>query len=85
MTLKFKTKEEARAFLRKVMGPEKRILEGKEREHVLLMLAFTTPDAVSNNQHSWSEVYKRGSKHWCVTTFPDGEIIVEDILDETDT
>ena len=27
------TKEEARAFIRKVMGPERRTIEGDEKEH----------------------------------------------------
>ena len=77
----FKNEQEAQAFLRKVMGPPRRVLEGKEREQVLLMLAFTTPDSVSNNQHSWTEEYKQGGRHWCVTTISNEPVIVEEILD----
>lgn len=73
------TPEEARAFIRKVMGPPRRVLEGAEREQTLTMLALIGPSATSNNQHSWSEDYVQGSKHWCVTTFAGGDAIVEEI------
>jgi hypothetical protein len=79
------SKKEAQAFLRKVMGPHRRELQGKEREQVLLMLAFTTPDSSSNNQHSWSEDYIQGGRHWRVTTVSNEVVIVEEILDETNT
>jgi hypothetical protein len=78
------TPEEAQAFLRRVMGPPRRVLEGTEREQVLLMLAFTTPDSFSNNQHSWSEDYVQGGRHWCVTTISNEVVIVEEIEHETD-
>jgi hypothetical protein len=82
MTLKFKTKQEAQLFLRKVMGPPKRTLEGKEREQVLLLLAMMEPCAVSNNQRSWTECYQIGSTDYQVTTFPDGDVIVDIMLTE---
>jgi len=73
------TTEEAQAWIRKVMGPPRRVLEGAEREQTLTMLALIGPTVTSNNQHSWSEDYIQGGKHWCVTTFPGGESIVEEI------
>lgn len=73
------TPEEARAWLRKVMGPPRRTLEGKEKEQTLTMLALIGPTVTTNNQHSWSDDYIHGGKHWSVTYFPGGDVIVEEI------
>ncbi len=77
--MKFKTKEEAQAWLRQIIGPPRRTLEGKEKEQILTMLALIGPTVTSNNQHSWSEDYIHGGMHWCVTYFPNEEPIVEEI------
>ena len=80
-----RTPEQAHAFLRKVMGPPRRELQGKEREQVLLMLAMLGRATwTSNNQHSYSEDYVHAGRHWCVTTWPDGYYTVEEIERETD-
>ena len=50
--MQFKTKEEAEAFVRKIMGPPKRRLEGAEHDRVWLMLQMTEPVRETNNQHS---------------------------------
>ena len=73
-----------KAFMRKVMGPPRRTLEGEEREQVLTMLALIGPTVTTNNQHSWSEDYVQGGKHWCVTYFPNEEPVVEEMEIETD-
>jgi hypothetical protein len=78
------TSEEAGAWIRKVMGPPRRTLEGEEREQVLTMLALIGPTVTTNNQHSWSEDYIQGGKHWCVTYFPGDEVMVEEMEIETD-
>jgi hypothetical protein len=78
------TPEEARAWIRKVMGPPRRVLEGTEREQVLTMLALIGPTATTNNQHSWAEDYVQGNHHWCVTYFPNEETIVEEIERDLD-
>ena len=78
------TPAEAQTWLRQVMGPPRRILEGAEREQVLTMLALIGPTVTTNNQHSWSEDYVQGGQHWCVTYFPNEEAIVEEIERETD-
>jgi hypothetical protein len=79
-------KQEAQAFLRRVIGSPRRELAGEEREQVLLMLAMLGgPTVTSNNQHSYSEDYVHAGRHWCVTTWPDGYYTVEEIERETDT
>jgi hypothetical protein len=78
------TPAEAQAFLRRVMGPPRRVLAGAEREQVLTMLALIGPTATTNNQHSWSEDYVQGGQHWCVTYFPNEEAIVQEIERDLD-
>ena len=79
-----RTPEQARAFVRKVMGTPRRELQGKEREQVLLMLAMLgRPTVTTNNQHCYSEDYVHADRHWCVTTWPDGYYTVEEIECET--
>jgi hypothetical protein len=81
--IKNMTPEQAQALLQRVQGPPRRVLEGAEREQTLTMLALIGPSVTTNNQHSWSEDYIQGNKHWCVTTFPAGESIGEEIEIET--
>ena len=76
------TKEEARAFIRKVMGPPTKTLEGKEREQILLLLAMTEPFKATNNQHSFTEYYMIGDTEYHVTTFPGEDIIIDEMLPE---
>ena len=73
------TPEEAQVFIRRVMGPPTRTLEGKEREQVWLMLHMTEPTNTSNNQHSWCEEYYVGGKYYNVHYFPNEEPIIEEI------
>jgi hypothetical protein len=78
------TPDEASAWIRRVMGPPRRVLEGAEREQVLTMLALIGPTVTTNNQHSWSEDYVQSGRHWCVTYFPGNEVIVEEIERDLD-
>ena len=78
----FKTKEEAQAFIRKVMGPPRKTLEYKEREQILLLIAMIEPFTATNNQHSFTEYSMIGTTEYHVTTFPDGDVIVDEMLPE---
>lgn len=64
MTLKvpeFKTRDEARAFLKRAgLLNTKRVIEGEEREKTLTMLRLMDSE-VSNNQHLWFETWKIGN------------------------
>ena len=80
--MKKMTPQEARALLRKVLGPPKVTLEGKEREQVLLLLAMTEPYSSSNNQHSWTDCYMIGDTEYRVTIFPGEAEIVDKLLPE---
>ena len=83
MTSMFKTKEEARAFIRKVMGPPKRTLEGKEKTDIILLLALMEPFEQSNNQHSWTDCYRIGETEYHVTYFPEhDEPVIDKMLPE---
>jgi hypothetical protein len=75
------TPEEAQAFIRRVMGPPRRILEGTERDNILLILSLKEPISESNNQHSWTSEYEHDGKEYHVTQFPGTEgAIVDEML-----
>jgi hypothetical protein len=78
------TPEQARAFIRKVMGPPKRTLAGKERDDILLLISMMEPYSTSNNQHSWTECYMIGNADYHITTFPGEDVIVDLMLLEED-
>ena len=73
------TKEEANAFIRKVMGPDRRTLEGDEKEHMLTLFRLIDPIRSSNNQRSFTDEYIHADKEYHVHYY-DSEIEVEEIL-----
>jgi hypothetical protein len=77
-----RTQEEARAWLRKILGPPSKTLEGQERERIMLLLAMMDPVKATNNQHSYTEYYHIGSTEYHVTYFPNEDPIVEEMLCE---
>ena len=57
----FKTREEAVVFLKRCgLFKNTRVIEGKEREHILTMLRLI-PGESSNNQHLWCESWQVGN------------------------
>jgi hypothetical protein len=75
------TPEEAQAFIRKIMGPPKRVLEGDERDHMLTVFSLLEPVRQTNNQRSFTDEYVHAGKMYDVHYFED-EVIVEEYLDE---
>jgi hypothetical protein len=73
------TVEEARAFIRKIMGPPRRTLIGQERDHMLTIFALIEPISSSNNQRSWTDVYEHAGKTYHVHFFED-ETEIEEIM-----
>ena len=73
------TPEEARAWIRKVMGPPKRVLEGDEREHMLTVFRLLEPIESTNNQRSFTDEYEHAGKTYYVHYFED-EVEVEEVL-----
>lgn len=60
--MKFKTREEARAFLKRAgLLNTTRTIEGEEREKIFTMLALLGPGEHSNNQHLWTESWTVGN------------------------
>ena len=82
MSSLFNTPEEARAWIRKIMGPPTRRLEGKEHEQMMLLFSMTEPVRETNNQHSWCAEYNIGGKMYNVHYFPDEEPFIDLILEE---
>lgn len=79
--MKEMTEEEAQAFIRKVMGPPRRRVEGKEHDNLMLMFAMMEPVRESNNQHSWCAEYVIGDKQYDVHYFPNEEPFIEEYLE----
>lgn len=84
VTVNAKTVEEARAFIRKVMGPDRRVLEGAEREHMLTVLRLVEPIRTTNNQRSFTDEYIHAGKMYDVHYFDD-ETVVEEILEDEES
>ena len=73
------TPEEAKAFIRRIMGPPKRVLQGDEREHMLTVFRLIEPIRTTNNQRSFTEEYVHAGKMYDVHYF-EGETEVEEYL-----
>jgi len=67
MAYPFKTEQEAKDFIRKVMGAPRRRLEGKERENIWLLISLLSPVSSSNNQRTWTDEYHLNGKKYDVT------------------
>ena len=76
------THEQARVFLRKVMGPEQRIIEGQEREHLLTVFRLLEPTEESNNQRSWTTVYEHAGKTYHLATGDGWDELTEILPDD---
>lgn len=75
------TPAEARAWIRKVMGPPRRTLEGQEKDNVWLMIQLIDePTSASNNQHTITEVYHLNQKEYRVTYFDGDEFEIDEML-----
>lgn len=70
-------------FMRKVMGPPHKTLEGDEKQHTMLLLNLTEPYKQTNNQQSWTDYYMIGETEYHVTYFPESdEPIIDKMLKE---
>ena len=75
------TPEEARAWIRGVVGPPRRQLEGEEYKHMMLVLSLKEPVRSSNNQRFWTDEYEHDGKRYDITTGIDDEPWLEEIGD----
>lgn len=83
---KEKTKEEALAFLASIGALDvHRELKGKEREQIVLLTSMMEPTSVSNNQHSWTQVFHIGEKVYHFHYFPEAdEPLIEEYIKYVD-
>lgn len=63
----FRNQEEALDFLKSIGMKKRRVLEGVEREHMLLLFALIEPVSKDNNQRTFSETYLHNGKQYEVT------------------
>ena len=78
--MKEMTLEEARVLIRKIMGPETRLLEGEEKEYMLTIFGLLEPIGTSDNQRTWTEVYKHAGKTYHVHYWNKDDIDIEEII-----
>ena len=76
------TPDQRRAWLRTIMGPERRQILGVEYEHLTTVFALTTPDISYNNQHIWTDEYQICGKKYTVTSGIEDRPIIEEIIDD---
>jgi hypothetical protein len=69
-------------FMRKVMGPEQRIVEGQEKEHLFTIFNLLEPVEESNNQRSWTTVYEHAGKTYHHTIGDGWDELAEILPDE---
>jgi hypothetical protein len=68
-------------FLRAVIGPPRRTLEGQEKENVWLMIQLIDePTSASNNQRTITEVYHLNQKEYHVTYFDGDDFVIDEML-----
>jgi hypothetical protein len=77
----FKTKEEAYDFLVRagIIRPKERVLEGQEKDEMMLILKLLTPYESSDNQRFWTDEYIYGNNRYSVTYFDENEYEVTEI------
>jgi hypothetical protein len=75
------TPEEAKAWIRKVMGPVKRQLLGEEYKHMMLVLSFKSPICSSNNQRFWTDEYEHNGRRYEITYGVEDQPILEEVGD----
>jgi Ser/Thr protein kinase RdoA (MazF antagonist) len=54
-------------WLREIQGPEQRIIEGREKEHLFTVFNLIEPTSESNNQRTWTTVYHHAGKEYHYT------------------
>ena len=54
-------------WLREISGPEQRIIEGQEKEHLFTVFNLIEPSSESNNQRTWTTIYHHAGKEYHYT------------------
>lgn len=79
--VKFDSPEDARVWLREILGPRTKVLDGREKEMTWTMLLLTEPVSSSNNQQTITDKYiVAGREFWHTTG--DGIDILEEVIED---
>ena len=73
--------EKLKEWIRQIHGPEVRELEGKEAEHMLLILTLVEPYTDSNNQRTHTYFYRHAGREYRVTYGLGDKPLVEEVLE----
>jgi len=77
-----RSKEEATAFIKSIMGPNRRQLFDKEYKDIMFLLKLTDPYHSSNNQRTWTDEYKIAGKIYHVTYGLEDDPVIEEVETE---
>lgn len=69
-------------FIRDISGPEQRIIEGQEKEHLFTVFNLIEPSSESNNQRTWTTVYHHAGKEYHYTQGEGFDELAEIIPDD---
>jgi hypothetical protein len=69
-------------LMRSALGPDKRIIDGQEKEHLLTVFRLIDPTEESNNQRFWTSVYEHAGKTYHLTEGDDWDELAEILPDD---
>lgn len=69
-------------LMRLVMGPDKRVINGDEKEHLLTVFRLIDPTEETNNQRFWTTVYHHAGKEYHLTESEGWDELAEILPDE---
>ena len=75
------TQEEAKAWIRRVVGLPRRQLLGDEYKHMMMVLVLKDPISSSNNQRFWTDEYEHDGRRYDITYGVEDEPILEEVGD----
>lgn len=73
------TKKDIPDHLKKILGLNRRELNGKEYEYVWTLLQLIKPHSSSNNQRTWTDCYTLNGKEYDVTHGLEDTPIIEEV------
>ena len=75
------TQEEAKAWIRRVVGLPRRQLLGDEYKHMMMVLVLKDPICSSNNQRFLTDEYEHDGRRYEITYGVEDEPILEEVGD----
>ena len=72
-------KKDIPEHIKRILGLNSRVLEGKEYAHIWTLLQLIEPHSSSNNQRTWTDCYILNGKEYDVTHGLEDTPIIEEV------